>query len=219
MLNKVMRQADPLQQVFRELLMRLRSGVCTEEDWELLSTRFVNNVNEETIESFTDATCLFNTKVKVTNHNLCKLATLAHGENPQESCRIDAYHLPLTKKKTAQAITSDKMMGLDASIYLARGARIMITQNVWVEKGIANGACGTIRHIIFAKGSCPPTLPQAVIVEMDQGYNGPCIEDMPRCIALNPVMSYCESYSSGRLERTQLPIRLAFAVTIHKCQG
>jgi len=43
------------------------------------------------------------------------------------------------------------MMGLESSIYLARWARIMITQNVWTDVGLTNCSTGVIKHIIFEK--------------------------------------------------------------------
>ncbi len=48
------------------------------------------------------------------------------------------------------------MMGLNASIRIARGARVMLTANLWTEIGLTNGAAGTVRHIIFEKDAVPP---------------------------------------------------------------
>jgi hypothetical protein len=79
---------------------------------------------------------------------------------------------------------------------------------------------GTIRNIIYDVGCLPPVLPKGVIVEMDVGYMGPCIIGMPRHVVINPKTAY--SYSSvgeGSLMRTQIPLMLAFAVTIRKLQG
>jgi hypothetical protein len=54
------------------------------------------------------------------------------------------------------------MMGLNASIRIARGARVMLTANLFAiglklvklfEIGLTNGAAGTVKHIIFEKGS------------------------------------------------------------------
>jgi hypothetical protein len=49
----------------------------------------------------------------------------------------------------------------------------MITNNIWVKYGICNGACGNIKHIIFAEGKKPPELPDFIVVEMGLLYSGP----------------------------------------------
>jgi len=63
----------------------------------------------------------------------------------------------------------------------------------------------------------PPALPMALIIEMDSDYIGPHIIGNPRCIALNTGTSYRET-EKGSVERTQFPVSLAFAVTVHKTQ-
>lgn len=64
------------------------------------------------------------------------------------------------------------MSGLKPYICLARGARVMLTAKLWVQKGLVNGATGTLRHFIFEPGVATPLLPSALVVEMDQGYRG-----------------------------------------------
>ena len=109
-------------------------------------------------------------------------------------------------------------MGLENSLFLARGAKIMLTQNVWTEKGLTNGCTGVLKHIIFKNKIGPPNLPEALIIEMDPGYTGPHLLGLPRHIVINPVMSWKDT-TKGTIERTQFPIALAFAVTVHKTQG
>ena len=96
----------------------------------------------------------------------------------------------------------------------------MLTSNLWAEVGLTNGAMGTVRNLIYDVGCLPPVLPKGVIIEMDVGYIGPCISGMPRHVVINPKTAYCHSsVGEGSLMRTQIPLLLAFAVTIHKSQG
>ena len=57
------------QQQFRDLLLRLRKGESTHEDWQLLLSRQPSNV--QNIAEFDDATRLFysNEEVSSYNHN------------------------------------------------------------------------------------------------------------------------------------------------------
>ena len=55
------RQSDPSEQGFRELLLRLRNGVPTPKDIELLNQRNINSMDETQVEEFKDAVHLFGT--------------------------------------------------------------------------------------------------------------------------------------------------------------
>ena len=56
-------------------------------------------------------------------------------------------------------ISSDEMGGLEHVIYLAKGARVMLTINIWTEVGLCNGALGTVLDFVYADGQTPPALP------------------------------------------------------------
>jgi ATP-dependent exoDNAse (exonuclease V) alpha subunit len=218
LLETIVRQGDPDQIAFRDLLTRLRSGQSVYEDWVLLSSRFYSTTSAQTRLDFKDATRLFSRKEKVLEYNADKLAQLNTGLSPQSTCRIDAMHTPIQHSQAAKIISSDKMMGLETTLFLARGARVMICQNVWVEKTLSNGQCGVVKHVIFSPGNGPPSIPETVIVEMDESYKGPHLAGKPRYVVFNSVTSFIKTMK-GTLERTQIPLRLAFAITIHKCQG
>ena len=47
-----------------------------------------------------------------------------------------------------------------------KGARVMLTANIWTEAGLVNGSMGTIQDIIF-EGQGPPSLPAAVLIKFD----------------------------------------------------
>ena len=62
--------------------------------------------------------------------------------------------------------SSDEASGLEASITLATGARVMLISNIWIETGLVNGSLGTIKEIVYKSGG-PPDLPIAVTVLFD----------------------------------------------------
>lgn len=195
------------QQQFRELLLRLRKGQSTTEDWQLLLTRQPSNV--ENIAEFDDATRLFYSNEEVSSYNHDQLNKL------QQPCaNINARH----SSATAKSLPSDEMSGLEPTIYLAKGAKVMLTMNLWASVGLCNGATGTIVDIIYAINHRPPDLPVAIILKFDD-YRGPSFtDDLPSCVPIYPITVSAQSIE-GIHERQQLPLRLAYALTIHKSQG
>ncbi|KAH9291956.1 hypothetical protein KI387_042860 [Taxus chinensis] len=86
----------------------------------------------------------------------------------------------------------------------------MLIANLWVDAGLVNGATGTITDIVYDASMPPPTLPLFVVVKFDR-YNGPCWDPSnPLHIPIPPI---------SRGNRRQLPIKMAWGLTIHKSQG
>lgn len=91
----------------------------------------------------------------------------------------------------------------------------MLSSNLWVEMGLVNGAMGTIQAICYHEGSAPPDLPVAVTVLFDT-YSGHTLAD--GTVPIAPIR-HSWSASGSNCSRLQLPLKLAWAVTIHKAQG
>ncbi|CAB3985549.1 ATP-dependent DNA helicase PIF1 [Paramuricea clavata] len=192
---------------FRDLLLRLRKGDSTVDDWKLLLTRQPSNVTN--LCDFEDSTRLFYSNEQVGNYNHEQLTKLEH-----PIAHINARHSSALAKK----ISSDDMSGLEPVVFLAKGARVMLTMNLWSSVGLCNGATGTVVDIIYQNNHQPPDLPIAVIVEFEN-YRGPVFnENQPLCIPICPITVTSQT-EIGFHERQQLPLRLAWALTIHKSQG
>ena len=91
----------------------------------------------------------------------------------------------------------------------------MLTSNLWTGVGLVNGAIGTVIAICYKSGQAPPNLPVSVMLRFDS-YPGPTLPD--GTIPIVPV-HHTWSASSAQCSRLQLPLKLAWAVTIHKAQG
>lgn len=109
------------------------------------------------------------------------------------------------------------MSGLVPILFLARNASVMLTMNLWPEVGLCNGATGKVVDIIFAENHSPPDLPIAVMVTFDY-YTGPSFtEFLSKCVPVCPVTVTSHSLDTFH-ERQQLPLKLSWAITIHKSQ-
>lgn len=206
--NQRVQGNDIEQSNFRELLTRARYGESTISDWQSLISRTpdkVHNINDFTNHSVR----LCYHKEKVAELNMSKLKCLN-----EPIAIIKARH-----SIGAQTLSSDDMGGLEPVIYLAKGAKVMLTMNLWTDVGLCNGALGTVLDFVYAEGQQPPCLPICVLVQFDDEYNGPSVSSVfPRCVPICPITQVSASLGQ-RYERQQLPLRLAWAMTIHKCQG
>ena len=203
-LNQRVKGSSLEQSRFRDLLNRLRTGDCTQNDWTLLLTRQPSTVHN--ISAFKDAVRLYYSNDEVAKYNFEKLSALN-----QPIARINARHSTETAKKA----NADEMSGLEPVVFLAKGARVMLTMNLWTDIGLCNGATGTVVDFIYAINQQPPDLPIAVIVNFDD-YSGPSVyNNMEQCVPICPITVISDTLGKVN-ERQQLPLKLSWAMTIHK---
>ena len=203
-LDKIMRQSgeDQDQILFRNILLRLRDGKTTIADWQELMKQTPHHVDTST---FSSAVHLFPTVQSVAEHNMDKLRTIG-----RPIATIKAIHTGCNASKTS----SEEAGGLEPVVYLAPTAHVMLIVNLWVEAGLVNGAMGTVMSICYQSGG-PPDLPLAVMVHFDN-YAGPTLPD--NTVPIVPIRRSWMN-SGSHCSRLQIPLRLAWAVTIHKSQG
>lgn len=107
----------------------------------------------------------------------------------------------------------NKTGGLQKELEIFNGARVMLRSNINIEQGLVNGAMGTITEIVwplFCRDQMYDTdIPSVVI---DFGRDGIHLIKS-KSIQFPALRNY------GTIERTQLPLILCWACTVHKMQG
>ena len=213
-LDKVERIAGdtPEIKLFTEVLGRLRKGKVTRDDWQFLIRRSFDNLNPDEKHSFEDAQILASTHQAEEKVNSQRLQSL-----PDTKVNIHAVNAGPHSNKTS----TEDAGGLQNVLQLAKGARVMLRQNLWVEAGLTNGALGTVTGILYdPNGAQPPALPVVVLVTFDI-YTGPSFlpDILPQGTVPIPPQTIRWLKGQKMCTRTQVPLCLAFAVTIHKSQG
>ena len=187
LLAEVMRQAgnNPEAAAFRGLLLRLRNGQSTEDDWRKLLTRSPNTSNQA---EFKDAVRLFFDKQSVAAYNYEKLKSL---NTP--IARISAKHSG-TGAATAK---SDDAGGLDPEVFLTQGAQVMLTLQLVATNGPMQWfSWYMVQDILFAANTGPPDLPIDVLVDFPHYTGPPFMEERSHCVPVPPQLFEWDSHGS-----------------------
>ena len=159
--------------------------------------------------NFKDVVRLFFDKDSVARYNYDKLRSLG-----TPIARVSAVH----SGAGASAAKSDEAGGLDSEVFLAEGAAVMLTSNLWQDVGLCNGASGIVQTILYPHNKGPPSLPIAVLVHFPH-YSGPAFTPSnPQSLPIPPKLFEWQDHGQ-KLSRLQLPLRLRYSITIHKSQG
>ena len=204
-----------------ELLERLQIGEnITDSDVEKLKSLHIENIRKHHGDNVTskikqNAIFLFYTNEKRIQHNLTMLGQLNTAGNPTAICKPHS-----ASNKHAKAIHSHfQSSKSSATALLCRGCKVCVNgRNFFPLWGLHNGACGTVEEIVFAKNTSPNDgdLPLYVIVNFPL-YKGPAWDkNNPKSIPIPPCETRCKH---GCCTRTNIPLDLSFARTIHTFQG
>ncbi len=190
-LKRIFRQKDA---GFQTILDGARMGELSEEGLALLKSRMDLPYDKELIQP----TMLFTRKADVEGINKSNLDSL-----PGQVYTFAARTLPSGHPSTEITRTVERMdkdAAYVANLLLKKGAQVMLLKNLDTEKGLVNGSRGVV--IDFKEdGSHLP------IVEFRNGQR----------LTIDPAT--WQSEHDPPIVREQIPLRLAYALTIHKAQG
>ena len=224
-LTQIMRQRD--DKLLAELLNRLRTREkdqpLTANDESVLKSRVVGKDNELSAPS--DALHIYARNTDVSRHNDDKLETL--NAETRTIIAIDTIQDGGTCKQleTPYETTRDDSP-LVSELKIAIGARAMLITNVDVSDGLSNGVSGVIKGIEYGKSN---NMPKTVFLHFDSPRIGSKLrstQSIPSkysgCIPIKPhkdTMTVKLNRKAVTLTREQVPLKLSWAVTVHKVQG
>jgi len=188
----VYRQAD---NHFINILNQIRDGEVTKEAYEVLSSRYIPDFNPKESEGYITLTTHNAAADRINEQHLKKLKTKTH-----------------SFKATVKGNFSEHAYPTDFDLALREGAQVMFVKNdSSPEKEYFNGKIGQIIEISKENG---------IVVECDGDEDNISVhKEVWENIkySINNKTQELEEDVAGSFE--QYPLRLAWAITIHKSQG
>jgi ATP-dependent DNA helicase PIF1 len=213
-LTEIKRQSDPM---FQDILNAARQGRLTEEHLDILRARKGLPWQSEAIRP----TLLFSRRTEVDAINDANLKALT---GPRMTYTVETVDIPTGSpaKKQAQlpfalnapgkmttayskateeaAALVDKNAPYQAELVLAPGAQVMLLYNMDITAGLVNGSRGVVTGFSQEAGKYP-------------------IVQFKHCTRMIAPHTWPLGDGFPGLARQQVPLTLAYAQTIHKCQG
>ncbi|WP_216359260.1 MULTISPECIES: helix-turn-helix domain-containing protein [unclassified Pedobacter] len=190
-LDKIYRQNDS---VFINLLNNLRNNQITAEDTALLKQHFRQDFKPDTDENY----------ITLTTHNN-KADTINRERLTQLKTKSYFFDAKITGDFNEHAYPNDKRLELKV------GAQIMFIKNdMTAEKRYYNGKIGVVHHI--EKDVVEIELPEDKVVIQISPYTWENVK-----YKLNEATNEIDENVAGSF--VQYPIKLAWAITVHKSQG
>ncbi|MCX2745552.1 helix-turn-helix domain-containing protein [Mangrovivirga sp. M17] len=190
-LNKIYRQED---NKFVSLLNRFRNNEVTKDDIDYLNKNHYENIDHESLSD---------DHVRVTTHN-----------QKADTINLNALNKLTTKPRTFNADISgdfpESMFPVNPELQLKEGAQVMFTKNDGEDRRYFNGKIGTVTEINddLIEITCPDDeLPISV-----SPYEWHNIR-----YKLNKETNEVDEKIIGTFR--QFPLKLAWAITVHKSQG
>jgi ATP-dependent DNA helicase PIF1 len=183
--------------VFIDILTRIRKAVHTKEDINTLNTRLITEPRSDMIHLVSS-----NKKAQeINNKRLSEInsreyifeSSYTHSGNP-ETCE-------LLQKELQSQFTQ---RGIDKLI-LKKGCRVILIKNLDVECGLVNGLTGTVKDIIYSNS-------KSNVISVKVSFDN----DITRFI------EYSEwelDMDNSKVVCRQLPLMLAYSITIHRSQS
>jgi ATP-dependent DNA helicase PIF1 len=201
-LDKVFRQKDTN---FQRLLNDMRRGVLTDANRAILSSR----VHAQVVAGADiEPTQLYATNKGVDEINERRLKELSTDDVEVYVARDEGEDSSLQQLKNG--------MKAPERLCLKVGAQVMLLKNLNTDGGLVNGARGVVRGFAASKQTSIGAIRTPVV---DFRVKVGAREHMIESYHLEPDMWELKQGDNVLARRTQLPLMLAWAISVHKSQG
>ena len=203
-LTTIVRQADP---IFQEILNDARQGIVSPSSLSILKSR----MKAASSKSRVKPTMLFTRKADVESINARHLGKLEGERHTFTVSTVSSGpHIPLAELQKAVAAT-DANATYAGSLVLVKEAQVMLLVNTYSSLGLVNGSRGVVTGF--------ETSDDGLILPVVEFRNGARIriEYATWTVPIHEDMYLTKTKPS--VMRKQIPLRLAYAITIHKAQG
>jgi ATP-dependent DNA helicase PIF1 len=190
-LRTIIRQRDP---TFHKVLMEARAGELSDESYAILAARKGLSWKGQPIRP----TMCFTTNANVDETNDKYLAKLTGERRVYEAKTLPSKIPAATLEKIVERM--DREFPYQIRLEIAVGAQVMLTYNRDPAEGLVNGSRGVVTG--FNESGWP----------LVKFLNGPP----------NPIAVEVHDWQSDDVPpvtRQQVPLKIAYAITIHKSQG
>lgn len=222
-LTEIMRQKD--DKPFTELLNRIRSGTQTEADIQCIQSRSITHSDSNYPH---DALHIWAENKPVDEYNAARLSQIPAQQYTITA--IDQYPQHVSKQDIDRVLAKGRSEtgGLDYHILIKEGCRVMLTTNIDIADRLINGQMGTVIKITLSEKTQKPNI---VYIKFDDSEAGRraitkhsnSFARHNNVVPIEPVLTKIKirpgKPSSPEIQRTQFPLTLGYACTVHKVQG
>lgn len=214
-LTQNMRQQEDT--TFADLLNALRVGELKASHFAVLAEKLLTEASGDF--DLDKAIRIYPTRKQVQAHNTAVLEQ--YRAKGVRIFKIRAKDVLVNATRNDESVNMNNIVsgdinktgGLQEDLEIFTGARVMLRSNINIEQGLVNGAMGTITEIVwplFRRDQIYDTdIPS---VRIDFGRDGIHVINS-KSVQFPALKNY------GTIERTQLPLILCWACTVHKMQG
>jgi ATP-dependent DNA helicase PIF1 len=191
--NEILRQNN---NILQDVLNKVRLGIVDDKVKELLNTCIGKNlIHDDNIKP----TLLFSIKNKVIDYNNRELKKIIDsGKKYFEYNATYDFNKKIDKEESIYKDLINKQYYIEDKIIMSIDSQVMLTINI-PESNLANGSKG-------------------IVIDFDE-FNNPIILFSNKKILIVQPHEYILEEGKVIVKKRQLPLILAWAITIHKAQG